>query len=212
MHLTLVLATILVLTSGDRFDVAGEVRYEGNNAVFRAADGALYSIPRSEVDERATREASAPKKAADPTKRLKLTPEERQRLLDELSKNRNGKPPAKQAVFEQPVPSPTKQEQAATTAEEWQWRRQARAHDEDVLQAREELQLLNDRIENLRSEINSFLSLGYKPSQFTHQTTQLQRAIDQIPGAELEVRRAERARSQFLDDARRQGVLPGWLR
>jgi hypothetical protein len=212
MHLTLVLATILVLTSGDRFDVAGEVRYEGNNAVFRATDGALYSVPRSEVDERATREASAPKKVSDGTKKLKLTPEERQRLLDELSKNRNGKPPAKQAVLEQPVPAPTKQEQASTTADEWQWRRQARAHDEDVLQARENLQLLNDRIEHLRSEISSFLSLGYKPKDFTLQTTQLQRAIDQIPGAELEVRRAERARSQFLDDARRQGVLPGWLR
>ena len=210
MHLSLVLATILVLHSGDRFEVVGEVRYEAANAVFRAADGALYSIPRSEVNDVATREASAPRKAPDGKRRLKVTPQERERLLAELSKNRSGKPPQKQHF--EPASPPTKQEQAATTADEWQWRRQARAHDEDVLQSREELQLLNERIDRLRNEITSLLSLGYKPGQFTHQTTQLQRAIDQIPGSELEVRRTERARAQFLDDARRQGIRPGWLR
>ena len=211
MHLNLVLAAILVLNSGDRFEVTGEVRYERGNAVFRSADGALYSIPRSEVNDVATREASAPRKLPDGKRRLKVTPEERERLLAELSRNRNGKAPQKQN-FEQNSPPPTRQEQAATTADEWQWRRQARAHDEGVLQAKEELQLVNERIEHLRSEISSFLSLGYKPAQFTLQTTQLQRALDQIPGAELELRRAERARSQFLDDARRQGIMPGWLR
>jgi len=36
--------------------------------------------------------------------------------------------------------------------------------------------------------------------------------LDQIPAAELEVTRAERANAQFRDDARKQGILPGWLR
>ena len=42
--------------------------------------------------------------------------------------------------------------------------------------------------------------------------TQLAYAEDSIPNAALSVQRAQRAYDQFRDDARRQGVMPGWLR
>ena len=45
--------------------------------------------------------------------------------------------------------------------------------------------------------------------QRMHELVQTQ---EQIPRAELELHRAQREHDQFRDDARRQGVTPGWLR
>jgi hypothetical protein len=81
-----------------------------------------------------------------------------------------------------------------------------------VRRAREELQLLETRIEQLRSEIHSFVSQGYKPRQFSYQTSELVRAEERLPYAQLALERAQRANEQFRDDARRMGILPGWLR
>ena len=78
--------------------------------------------------------------------------------------------------------------------------------------AQEELALLETRAQELRDQIYSFLSLGFQPRQFTYQTTQLARTEERIPYAQLEVTRAERAWAQFKEDARRAGVMPGWLR
>ena len=79
-------------------------------------------------------------------------------------------------------------------------------------QCQEELQLLIDRERNLQDEILGLMSLGYKGDQFAHQVLSLAATRDQIPRAQLELERAERALAQFMDDARRQGILPGWLR
>ena len=99
-----------------------------------------------------------------------------------------------------------------TKREEWQWRREARAHEEAIRRAKEELELLEGRIADLRNKIQAFLALGYKPHQFTYDSTQLQHCIDSLPYARLEVTRAVRAFDQFREDARREGILPGWLR
>ena len=106
----------------------------------------------------------------------------------------------------------TPTEQIAKSEDEWSWRRTARGHEEAVRRAREELQLLHDRAEQLRQQIRTFLSLGFKPNEFSYQSTELQYTVDAIPRAELEVERAQRALDQFRDDARKQGILPGWLR
>lgn len=223
MALGLVLATVLVLRSGDRIDVAGDVRFEGQTAVFRTTDGALYSLPLREIEGISNDGASVVPKAApaspvpaetpaETSRKLRVSTEERQRLLGELARNRAGQPPPKQPLLDNaPVPAPPRPA-AEREADEWRWRREAREFDERVLHTRENLDLLRDRIEQLRDEITSFMSLGYKPSQFTYQTTELQYALDSLPEAQLQLRRAERARDQFRDDARRQGVLPGWLR
>ena len=68
-----------------------------------------------------------------------------------------------------------------TKREESQWRREARFHEEAVRRAQEELFLLETRIEDFRNKIQTLTSLGYKPPQFTYDTTQLQQAIDQLP-------------------------------
>jgi hypothetical protein len=114
--------------------------------------------------------------------------------------------PTPASLLQAPPPEPT------SSPEEWDWRRQARAHEEAVRQAKEEVALIHEEIKRLRNEIHFFVTQGFKPHQFTWQTTRLEYARDRLPRAELEVRRTERAYEQFRDDARRQGVMPGWLR
>ena len=120
--------------------------------------------------------------------KLRVSKEERDRLLRELEQNHNGTP-ADPAGLNVPPPSR-----------------------ESIRRAREELDLLRTRAEQLRAHIAGLLSLGYKPRQFTYDSTQLEDMRAQIPRAELEVERAERAYAQFKENARRQGILPGWLR
>ena len=141
--------------------------------------------------------------------KLRVSPEEKARLIKELEDNHsgNGGLPA-----EINVTAPVPEERAQATQEEWSWKRQARAHEEAIRQARENLDLLRDKAAALRAHIGGLLGLGYKPGQFSYDTTVLANTEDQIPAAELEVQRAERAYEQFRDEARKLGVPPGWLR
>lgn len=218
------LSTQLILRNGDRYSIDGPIREEQGRVVFRQAGGALYSIPLTEVDLAATRAAAMPQTAIvvrpDPPAvprskeavKLKVSDAERDRLLRELEKNHSGTPASPQKPLDEILPPPTKQETEAAKQDEWTWRNRARGYEEAVRRAEENLALLHDRIEQLEQQIIGFTQLGYKPRQFTYQTTELQYARDQVPTLQLEVTRAKRAWDQFRDDARRQGVLPGWLR
>lgn len=212
----LLLAGTIILRSGHRIEIAGAAREENGRLVFRVESGSLYSLPLAEVDVEATRamavaEPTIVTPAADRL-RLKVSEEERKRLLRELEQNHSGTSAPRQRSLEEPPPPPTAEEKAQSRQEEWAWRNRARAHEETLRQTEEDLQMLVDRVEQLRAQIAGFLSLGYKPSQFTYQSTQLQYTLDRIPYAQLEVQRARRAYDQFREDARKQGVMPGWLR
>lgn len=201
--LTLTTST-LVLRSGDRIAVEGTLREADGVYTFRSG-GLLYSLPKSEVvgveePQRAT--------AEKPVWKLRVSEEERKRLLAELAKNSAGTPPPPPPRF---VPEAEPQS-VQPLGEESQWRMRARGHEENMRRAQEELALLETRAQELRDQIYSFLSLGFQPRQFTYQTTQLARTEERIPYAQLEVTRAERAWAQFKEDARRAGVMPGWLR
>jgi hypothetical protein len=216
--LLLALTSLLVLRSGESLVVQGEVREENGVVLFRSG-GVLYSLPADEiaritpVDEvPEVRRAIAKAEGEQETRPLRLSEDERRRLIAELEKNRSGTPAPPQKILERPPPPPSRGEAAAQANEEASWRRQARAHEEAVLRARENLELLEMRADELQSKILSLISLGYKSHQFSYDTTQLVRTRERIPYARLEVQRAERALAQFREDARRQGVLPGWLR
>lgn len=219
-----ILTTTLILRDGTRFDVDGPIREEQGRIIFRS--GTLYSIPVSEVDMEATRAAvtktvrvtadqeatgSAVTKAvlvtADQDGKLKVSAAERDRLLRELEQNHSGGPV--QALNLEKVVEPR---ESPDKGDEWSWRYAARAHEEAILRAKEDLALLRNRAAMLKRQIEQFVALGYRPHQFTFQSSELQVTLDQIPAAELEVTRAERANAQFRDDARKQGILPGWLR
>lgn len=214
--LLLTVTTTLVLHSGDRIPVEGQPVEKDGVVTFRSG-GLLYSMPASEVQriDSETPAESAVKVTAEKKetpRRKPVSEEERNRLLAELERNHGGTPPPPDQAPPRLPPPPTREEVKETRREESQWRREARAHEEAVRRAQEELELLEARIEDFRNKIQSFVALGYKPHQFTYDTTQLQHAIDSVPYARLEITRAVRANEQFREDARREGVLPGWLR
>jgi hypothetical protein len=72
--------------------------------------------------------------------------------------------------------------------------------------------MLQTRERKLEDEILTLASRGYRARQFTYQTSELVHVREQIEPAKLEVTRAQRALDEFMDDARRQDILPGWLR
>jgi hypothetical protein len=142
--------------------------------------------------------------------RLRVTPEEKARLLKELEENHSGTG-GLPASIRMPT-APTAEDRAEATQDEWSWRRQARAYEESIRRAQENVDLLREKVAALRAHIGGLLGLGYKPEQFSYDSTQLAYAEEQIPYAELEVQRAQRAYDEFRDQARRLGVPPGYLR
>jgi hypothetical protein len=205
----------VVLRDGNRLPAAGTVTLQDGQALFRVPGGALYSLPIAEIDLEATRAADAASKSssADERGKLRVSKEERDRLLRELEKNHDGQAPSARQL-EAPVlpPAPSKEARRAASEEEWRWRREARSYSDAVREAREDLTRLEARIDELQQQISGFVSLGYKAAQFTYQTTQLEFARLELEPARVRVERAERANAQFLDDARRQDITPGWLR
>lgn len=202
-----ILTTTLILRDGTRFEVNGPIREEGGRIIFRS--GTLYSILVSEVDMEATRAAvtKGVLVTADPDRKLKVSAAERDRLLHELEQNHSGSPAP--ALNPEKVVEPR---EAPDKGDEWSWRTAARAHEEAIVRAKENLALLRDRAAMLKRQIEQFVALGYRSRQFTYQSSELQLTLEQIPAAELEVTRAERANAQFREDARKAGIMPGWLR
>lgn len=228
----------IALRTGERIPVSGAVTLDGSRAVFRHADGTLFSIPIEEIDIAATEAPGAPPPAESrkrtaaedkvldeliraaeaksiSSRTLVVSEEEKQRLLEELRKSRGTPEPPRPYV---PIftPEPAGQAGEARTvsrqSDEWRWRERARAYQEAVRQRREDLQMLIDKERDLSDEILGLLSLGYNGNQFGYQVMSLARTRDRIPQARLDLERAERALAQFMDDARRQSILPGWLR
>lgn len=202
----------LILRSGTQIAVDDSVTIDGARVVFRS-HGRLFSIPAAEVDLEASRAAGVktPTVYAQLPNRLKVTPEQRDRLIHELEQNHSGTP-----AHVVDVPAMSYEEASATrqraTEDEWSWKLQAQAKQEAIRRAQEQLDLLRNREEELESQIRSWLGLGYRPAQFTYASTQLQYTRDAIPGAELAVTQAERDYEQFRDNARRMDIMPGWLR
>ena len=211
---TFFLLSTLVLRSGQHIDIGGPWHEGGGRIVFRTVDGTLFSVPKDEVDLETTRAMSVPPLVATPQPdersiKFKVSVEEKKRLIAELENNHTGVPSRERTVGVEMIPAV---EPAENSEEEWSWRNRARDFEERIRQARENRDLLTTRVQALKGHITSLLSLGYRPSQFTYDSTQLQYLIEQIPIADLEITRAERAYAQFRDDARRLSVPPGWLR
>ena len=217
----------LVLKSGDLIFVDGAITERGSQLLFRSA-GTLYSLPLEEIDIEATnrkiqrdREIAERMAKADKVARLKVTPAERDRLLAELKKSEGKPSPPKPAATPAPPPPPVAAPAPPATdepspeelkREERYWRERARSHEEAVRRQKEEIAFLKNREQKLEDEILQLLSLGYTSNQFSREVLQLERTRDDLERAELDLVRVERALQQFYEDARREGILPGWLR
>jgi len=202
--------TTLVLRSGDRISVDDGVAREENGVVTFRSGGTLYSLPSSELERTVNGpETPAPAAASAEERRARLavSEEQRKRLIEELEKNHGG-----QNVTPERMPQSLLTPVDLNNEDEWSWRRQARAHEEAIRRANEELQLLESRADELQSKIRTLLALGFKPQAFTYDSSLLVRTQEQIPYARLEVERAVRAFAELREEARRRGVMPGWLR
>jgi hypothetical protein len=208
--ISLALSTI-VLRSGDRIVAEGDIREDRGVVIFRS-NGALYSIRTEEIEKILPGTESNQSEPEEEVRRLRTDPETTRKLIAGIEQNRSAPPIPLPAVLERPPAPPTQAEVEQQKRDENEWRRQARAHEEAILRAREELALLEQEIAALEREIQTLFALGYKPRQFTHETTRLERLRERLPRARLEIERAERAWANFREDARRQGILPGWLR
>ncbi|MGA7617615.1 MAG: hypothetical protein WBX15_20810 [Thermoanaerobaculia bacterium] len=207
---------LLVLRDGHTIPVLGPIEVEQNQVIFHQIDRKLYSLPLEEIDFAATRQAVNRKIGITTPQRdeahlpLKVTEAEKQRLLRELEENHSGIPAPATQMELAPVQPPTVPQ--PTPNDEWAWKRQAQQLEESVRRAKDNLELLKRKEQNLQDEILGLLSVGYRPNDFSYQTFNLQLTREQIPQAALAVEQAQRALDQFRDNARRQGVLPGWLR
>jgi hypothetical protein len=204
------ITTTLILRNGTHFDVDGPIREEQARIIFRT-EGKLYSIPLADVDLDTTRAAvtKAVVVTSDSGKKLKVSAPERERLLRDLEQNHTGKPSSVAAGDRLPEPPEAAE---PSNRDEWSWRLAARAREEAIRRAKENVELLRSRESALKQQIQQFFALGYRANQFTYQSSELEITQYQLPAAELEVTRAQRENDQFREDARKQGIMPGWLR
>jgi hypothetical protein len=100
LFLVVLTTSTLVLRSGDRIVVDGDVTQTDEVVTFKSG-GLLYSMPLAEVDLEASKQANAESEAEEPEeetdeqiagRRLKVSAEERARLLKELEANHEGVP------------------------------------------------------------------------------------------------------------------------
>lgn len=212
----------ILLRSGKSIDVAGDVKVEGGKVLFRSPGGVLYSIAVDEVDFEAMKEPKAPEDpiekqdqgARHPVRKLNVTPEERDRLLAELSKRQGGSPSDPELLS----PDAPKVSEAgaavreATRGSEERWRAEARAA-RTAIEAREaEVRELRQRAQQLEDQLRMLLSSGYDPSTLSAQAEALDVTRNRIDSAERALRDAQRDLADLQDRARRAGVMPGWLR
>ncbi|HXI12779.1 MAG TPA: hypothetical protein VNM92_09040 [Thermoanaerobaculia bacterium] len=211
----------IVLRSGHRMDLEGSMTVREGQAIFTSANQRLYSIAIEEIDLPATEKLAAERKdsvtrrtsEASARRRIKVTDAERERLLREIEANHEGKPaPARDLQRLRELTAESSSVTVSERGDERYWRDRARSFSEAVTRSKEDLQLLLDRQQQLEDQILGFLSLGYNARQFSYQAGQLQLTRDSLAAARLEVTRANRENDRFRDDARREGILPGWLR
>src|SRR5438105_14396925 len=96
--------------------------------------------------------------------RLRVSPEEKQRLLKELEENHSGTPGLPASINLSPGPTP--EERVQLTQDEWSRRRQARAYEESIRRAQEDVDLLREKAAAVRANIGGPLFLQYKTGQF----------------------------------------------
>jgi hypothetical protein len=209
----------LILKSGHQLPVNGPVTLENGKLVFRHPSGVLYSIAASEVDLEATREARGQEAEAEatgeaaeprPVRKLRVSAEEKERILREMEQSR-GVPSPPQSPEAEPSRR-TEPVSATPRPDEAYWRGQSRRLEQQVQQHQENITLLTQQVRRLEDQLLAFLAMGVPPDQFGQHVLRLEDSRARLQQARLALSSAEREWDDFREQARRQGILPGWLR
>jgi hypothetical protein len=208
---------VLVLRSGARIKVAGAVDVQANKAVFRDPAGAFYSVDVSEIDleATATRGSRKPSAGSAPTptpaagRKLAVSAEEKARLLKELSLSRGQPAPRPKPEEASPKASPTP-EPSKKAENEDEWRARGKAAQGAVDRAKNDIELLQRREDELESML--LMLRGYGDEMLTAQLLELERTRTALEYGKQNLVEAERAWFDLQEEARVKDVLPGWLR
>lgn len=215
------LATILLLDGGTRIE--GEIVERANGrVVVRTSAGLLYSVPESSIRSESESAHSTEEKGKAavrvaparrlPESKIRVSDEEKNRLLTELSKNHSGKTAPKQS-WEIPKPQPAEAEIEVTErSDESYWREESRKRDEAVRRATEQYELLTRREREIEDTVRMMLASGVNPDHMGYQVMALTDTRTMREQARLAIESAKRHRDALHEDARREGILPGWLR
>lgn len=207
----------LILKSGERIEIEGSVTIEDNTAIFRLANGTLVSMPSDEIDLEGTASVNTetPARGKMPgteRKRLRVTDEEKRRLLSELEKSKAPRSVSRQSLPAVLPKTTDSNVEVEGESDELYWRRASRELQENLRQAKEKLDLLTVRERRLQDELLSLRAAGYDTRDFSYVVFELQDTRDAMDQAGLDIQRAKRELAQFQQDAQREGILPGWLR
>src|SRR5690348_836859 len=121
----LALTSTLVLHTGERIAAEGAVTEVKGVVMFRSG-GVLYSLPATEIAR--IDKGAGTEQEKKPVRKLAVSEERRRQLIEELEKNRSGKPAPRQESLEKMPPAPSREEVAEQKREEQAWRRDARAY------------------------------------------------------------------------------------
>lgn len=214
----------IVLRSGQVIPVEELVRVERGRLLFVNSRGTLYSLSLSDVDvektdarlpanRRTSEEEVREKPAEDDTavRKLPVSDEEKKRILAEMEgRSHTGSPANASAI--PPDTTPDMEMPVEGENDEWKWREASRRYRDAVERAKEQLEGARQRERELNDLLLFFAGGTGDATHYSYLVVQLADLRSLIPQLQAEVRRAEDAWFQFREDARRQGVLPGWLR
>lgn len=214
----------IVLRSGQVIPVEELVRVEKGRLLFINSGGTLYSLRLSDVDiEKTDARLPANRTASDvdvrempaevdaAVRKLPVSAEEKKRILAEMEK-RSHTGRARKTSGTAPDPPPDMEVPVEGENDEWKWREASRRYREAVERAKEQLDSARQREKELNDLLLFFAGGTGDATHYSYLVVQLSDLRSLIPELQAKVRRAEEAWFQFREDARRQGILPGWLR
>src|SRR5688500_6440808 len=107
LALILALTSTIVLRSGDHIVAEGEIREDRGVLTFRSG-GLLYSLPAREVERIVVSDAD--EATEKPVRKLRVSEENRKRLLKQLEENHSGTPAPPQEILQKPPAPPSADE------------------------------------------------------------------------------------------------------
>lgn len=211
---------VLILQSGHRIEIQGDVIEQRGKAVFRNLNGVAYSLPISEIDidatlgrSSATGDSSTKPEAAEvSSKKIKVSEEEKKALLEKLSQNHSGQAPSESEAApstDRPAPGSVRSERGG--GDEDSWRQRARNARENVRAAQDRLQTLEDQEQRLELQVRALMGMS-DTEGFASLVRQLEDTRTMSGQARDRVAAAQRDMLALEEEARVKDILPGWLR
>ena len=215
----------LVLHDGGTIPIREIVVVENDRLLYRDALGTLYSIPLHEVDLEGTTDphrkpvtrrsqAVSTTDRKPPLPALRVSAEEKERILHDLEKNARQAVPLERSTEPQSAKGPLDDLERPTEAveDESEWREQARRLRNRIDDSRSSLEEARRRERELNDFILFVAGSSGNADGYARYVAELADVRENIPRLETALKRAEEAYSSFTELARRRGILPGWLR